>query len=145
MNVKNLNLKFNMTKMKSRNTKVINKIVLHHRAGNGDVESIHNQHLKQGWAGIGYHFYIRKDGTVYQGRPVEYVGSHCPSNNTNSIGICFEGNFTKEVPTLEQIKVGKELVKELRTKYKTIQRVFNHRDLCKTLCPATDLVKLLEV
>ena len=35
-------------------------IILHHRAGEGDVESIHSTHLANGWAGIGYHFYVRK-------------------------------------------------------------------------------------
>ena len=29
-------------------------IILHHRAGNGDVQSIHKTHLGNGWNGIGY-------------------------------------------------------------------------------------------
>ena len=41
-------------------------IILHHRAGNGDADSIHSTHLvNNGWSGIGYHFYVRKDGSVY--------------------------------------------------------------------------------
>ena len=71
-------------------------IILHHRAGNGDVMSIHSQHLGQGWAGIGYHFYVRKDGNVYSGRPINMVGGHTTNYNSVSVGVCFEGNFEKE-------------------------------------------------
>lgn len=45
-------------------------IVLHHRAGSGTVESIHAEHIARGWAGIGYHFYVRRDGSIYRGRPL---------------------------------------------------------------------------
>lgn len=142
--IKQNNFKFDMSKIKKQDTKKINKIILHHRAGNGDIKSIHRQHIKRGWAGIGYHYYIRKSGVVFAGRPVTFVGSHCPGNNTNSIGICLEGDFTKEVPTLEQLKSLKDLVISLRYEYPSITRVFNHRDLHKTLCPATDLVRLVQ-
>ena len=84
------NLQFNMSKLQKLIPNKVLLVVLHHRAGNGTVESIHAQHLKNGWAGIGYHFYIRKDGTVYEGRPIAYVGSHCKGNNSCSIGVCLE-------------------------------------------------------
>ena len=139
MNVITNNFKFkDMTKL---NPSKVVIIVVHHRGGNGTVESIHNQHLKQGWAGIGYHYYIRKDGSVYQGRPVHYVGSHCKGNNSCSIGICFEGNFQKEKPTKEQIQSGKELVKHIKKMYPRIGKVVNHRDLFPTACPCMDLAK----
>lgn len=42
-------------------------IIIHHEAGSGQTpQSIHAQHIAQGWAGIGYHYYVRKDGTVYR-------------------------------------------------------------------------------
>ena len=46
-----------------------NRIILHHaQAKTCSVEDIHQWHLKKGWSGIGYHFLVRKDGTIYQGR-----------------------------------------------------------------------------
>ena len=46
------------------------EIILHHaEASHASVEDINQWHLERGWAGIGYHFYIRKDGKVYRGRP----------------------------------------------------------------------------
>ena len=72
-------------------------IVLHHAAGNGSVKQIHDYHKNtKGWSGIGYHFYVRKDGTVWRGRPENTVGAHTVNYNAVSIGICFEGNFENE-------------------------------------------------
>ena len=42
---------------------------------------------------IGYHFYITRDGTVHDGRPIEKVGAHCEGHNSHSIGICYEGGL----------------------------------------------------
>ena len=137
------NLQFKTNKLQKLIPNKVLLVVLHHRAGNGDIESIHTQHLKNGWAGIGYHFYIRKDGTVYEGRPIAYVGSHCKGNNSCSIGVCLEGDFRKEVPTFEQLKVVKEVYEMVRKTYRNIYKMVNHRDLFKTSCPCVDLVKLV--
>jgi hypothetical protein len=40
------------------------------------AEQIHGWHLGNGWAGIGYHYVIRKDGTIERGRPEWAIGSH---------------------------------------------------------------------
>ena len=116
--------------------KATNFIIIHHRAGDGDVGSIHSQHLKNGWAGIGYHFYIRKDGSVYEGRPINTVGAHTASKNSASVGICFEGNFDsydKEIPKT-QIKAGQELIAYLKKLYPSAQ-LKRHSDFQATACP----------
>jgi N-acetyl-anhydromuramyl-L-alanine amidase AmpD len=135
--------KFSFGSMNVLNPNKVILIILHHRGGTGDVDSIHNQHKKQGWAGIGYHYYVRKDGTVYQGRPIKYVGSHCKGNNSCSIGVCFEGNFKTEKITDEQIKAGKELVKHIKKMYPKIKKVLNHKDLYPTACPVIDLKNII--
>ncbi len=137
-------LKFRTSLLTPRNTSSIIMIILHHRAGDGDIESIHQQHLNKGWAGIGYHYYIRKDGTIYQGRPIEYVGAHCPNNNSKSIGICLEGDFRKVQPTKEQLQSCKELVQTLRLNIPSIKRVLNHSDLYATACPVVNLKELIK-
>lgn len=109
-------------------------IVLHHRAGNGDVDSIHQLHLKEGYTGIGYHFYVRKDGSVYRGRPINTVGAHCIGSNANSIGVCFEGDYTLEImPTAQKI-AGQELIGSIKTEYFGVE-VKKHSDLYNTACP----------
>jgi hypothetical protein len=138
------NLQFNQ--MTKRDLKKIVLIILHHQCGKGQtVEEIHNYHKnKLKWAGIGYHFFIDFEGNVHQGRPIEYVGSHCAGNNTSSIGICFEGDFRKDKPTEAQLKSCKELIKELNKKLKKDLRVLNHNDLYATLCPVINLKEMVK-
>ena len=131
MHIIDVNFKYNGTLTKRSST---NYIVLHHRAGDGDVNSIHSQHLGQGYAGIGYHFYVRKDGSVYRGRPVNTIGAHCLNYNSISVGVCFEGNFEQEIPTKEQIKSGIDIVNYLLNLYPQA-KVVRHKDLSETLCP----------
>lgn len=109
-------------------------IVLHHRAGSGTVQSIHSSHLANGWAGIGYHFYVRKDGTVYRGRPQDKVGAHCPACNAVSVAVCFEGNFQNETMSAEQKEAGHDLVDALRHAYPNAE-VLKHNDFDATACP----------
>ncbi len=110
-------------------------IILHHRAANGDVLSIHNGHIANGWSGIGYHFYVRKDGTVYRGRPIAVEGAHCTGYNSNSVGICFEGNYQTETKVPEaQKRAGKEVVSYLKNVYPKAQ-VVKHSDFVSTACP----------
>ncbi len=111
------------------------EIIIHHRSGNGDVQSLHDGHIKNGWAGIGYHFYIRKDGSIYRGRPLNAVGAHCVGINAISIGICFEGNYQSEKTMPEpQLKSGKELISYLKGLFPYV-KIKNHSDCLATMCP----------
>lgn len=46
--------------------------------------------------GIGYHYYIERDGQVHQTRPEEEVGMHALHYNAHSIGICYEGGLDEK-------------------------------------------------
>lgn len=131
MNIMEQDYKWNGSLINRTKTKYI---ILHHRGGNGDVQSIHKGHLANGWTGIGYHFYVRKDGTVYRGRPLYATGSHCEGFNSNSVGVCFEGNFQNETMSDKQAQAGRELIKYLKSLYPGID-VKKHEDFNSTLCP----------
>lgn len=63
-----------------------------------DAATIRVWHVDgNGWDDIGYHYVIRRDGTIEEGRPTEVVGAHCPKVNRHSIGTCLVGrnNFTE--------------------------------------------------
>lgn len=112
------------------------RIILHHAAAvDCSADDVHRWHKARGWAGIGYHFFIRKDGSVYRARPEKYVGAHAGGANYDSIGICFEGNYDTE-PTMPDVQriAGAELVSFLKGKY-GITRVQGHRDVGSTACP----------
>lgn len=123
-----------------------NYIVLHHAAGDGDAQAIHRYHRDtMGWAGIAYHFYVRKDGSVYRGRPINWNGGHTAGYNRISVGVCFEGNFEAETMGEAQLAAGKWLVQTLRAMYPTAA-VVRHRDLGGTACPGANFpfAELLE-
>lgn len=113
------------------------RIILHHAAAKTcTAQQIHSWHLANGWAGIGYHFFVRKDGSIYRGRPEDVLGAHAGSNNYDSIGVCFEGSFDKEQMPAVQRQAGAELVAYLKQKY-GIRKVQKHSDVNATGCPGT--------
>ncbi len=131
MNIIETNLEFkDMSTRKSTE-----RIILHHAdAKSCSAEDIHRWHLSNGWSGAGYHFLVRKDGTIYRLRPEDKVGAHAYGSNYNSLGVCFEGNFMEEDMPEVQKQAGKELVAYLKNKYK-ISTVQKHKDVCATSCP----------
>jgi len=40
---------------------------------------------------VGYHYFIKRDGTLQYGRPLWKVGAHVKAHNTGNIGICMAG------------------------------------------------------
>lgn len=132
MTILDAGLKFN-GEHRTRNS--TNGIVLHHAGANvASVETVHNWHLGNGWIGIGYHFYVRKDGTIYRGRPDNWVGAHTYGHNSTKIGICAEGNFENEKMPPAQKNAIIELLAYIRGKYGDL-KIYGHRDLCATACP----------
>lgn len=68
-------------------------------------EEINKIHLESGLNGIGYHYVIRRDGSLQRGRPINIQGEHVTVNkhNERSIGIVFVGgiNVPSGTPNLE--------------------------------------------
>jgi N-acetyl-anhydromuramyl-L-alanine amidase AmpD len=111
------------------------RIILHHAAAtNCTVEQIDSWHKGNGWTCIGYHFFVNKKGEVYRGRREDTVGAHASDNNSDSIGVCAEGNFENETMPEAQKEALKELVAYLKDKYK-ISKVQGHKDVNATACP----------
>lgn len=63
---------------------------------NFQVEALHRCHLARGFASIGYHFYITRDGEVHVCRPVHQIGAHATGWNDKSVGICYEGGLNED-------------------------------------------------
>ena len=134
MKINDVTYKWNGALSKRRST---TRIILHHAAASKcTAQQIHSWHLANGWVGIGYHFFVRKDGSIYRGRPEDTVGAHARNNNYDSIGVCFEGNFMTETMGDAQRKAGQELVAYLEDKY-GITKVQKHSDVNATGCPGT--------
>ena len=96
-------------------TREITEAVIHWSATFLDqdigAEEIHGWHRESGYSGIGYHYVIRRDGTIEKGRPIQYEGYHALANGHNkySIGICLVGGYTvPSVLGLNDPPTGKE-------------------------------------
>ena len=106
------------------------------------VEQLRRDHLARGFRDIGYHFYIRKDGTMTQHRKLLEVGAHARPYNRCSIGICYEGGLDEKgkpcnTMTGEQEKRLVELFRKLKILFPKA-KIVGHRDLPGTTpkeCP----------
>ena len=81
--------------------------VVHHSATSPDVTpwQIARYHVESlGWPGIGYHFVIASNGTIYQTNRLTTVSYHVGSCNGYTVGTCLVGNFTVHEPTNKQIQ-----------------------------------------
>lgn len=97
-------------------------------------------HRKRGWSGIGYHYVVRRDGTVERGRPEAKVGAHCLNHNRHSIGVCYEGGLDAQgrpadTRTEAQKRGLLTLVRELKGRYQRAIVVSHHTFDPRKACP----------
>ena len=109
-------------------------------------------HRSKGWACIGYHFVIKRDGTVEDGRDQEVIGAHVENHNFNSVGICMIGgvdanDITKAANnfTPAQFERLKSLLTALKQDYPKA-KIQGHRDFpgVKKACPSFSVADWLK-
>lgn len=114
-----------------------NYIALHHaEASTCTAQQIDEWHKANGWSGIGYHFFVRKNGEIYRGRPIDALGAHVQGMNYCSIGICAEGDYhnkDKVMPEAQKKSI-KELIAYLKTVYNGA-KVVGHKEIGDSDCP----------
>lgn len=110
------------------------------------VKEITQWHKARGWATIGYHYVIRRDGRVEKGRGRDEIGAHVANHNSNTLGICLVGGLADKAPwppqdnfTPAQWASLKTLVAELLKVYPKAT-ILGHRDFPKVAkaCPCFD-------
>ena len=133
-------------------TDSVRYIILHCSATrcNSDytVEQLLRDHRARGFRTIGYHFYIRRDGTVSQHRRLLEVGAHCRPFNRCSIGVCYEGGLDEngcpaDTRTQAQRFALLDLLTILRHQYPEAQ-ILGHYQLSASIhkaCPCFDCRK----
>ncbi|MBO6934870.1 MAG: N-acetylmuramoyl-L-alanine amidase [Deltaproteobacteria bacterium] len=121
------------------------------------VRGIQNFHIdSRGWCDIGYHFLVSLDGRMWEGRPLNQLGTHVGGENTGNIGISYIGCFqnsgcndwTPFTPPDAMIDAGATLVREMSRIYGIAVNATNvkgHRDHAgaSTSCPGDNLHALL--
>jgi N-acetyl-anhydromuramyl-L-alanine amidase AmpD len=99
---------------------------------------IDKAHRARGFSAIGYHYVVRRDGTVETGRPVDAVGAHVEGFNGRSVGVCLIGGVASDGKTPEnnftpaQFKALGLTLDHLRQAF-PLARIVGHRDLSPDL------------
>ena len=107
------------------------------------VADIDRYHKERGFKSIGYHFVIRQDGQIEEGRPLSQRGAHCYGWNSSSIGIAYIGGLDNEGnPADTRTEAQKESLRGLVERLKTlieIGRVLGHNEVSDKACPCFDV------
>ena len=120
------NLLTNVEKGAKMAPESVSYLILHCSATRSDrdytVEQLKRDHLARGFIDVGYHYYIRRDGTITRHRRLNEVGAHCRPFNRCSIGICYEGGLDakgkpKDTRTIAQRGSLVKLLIELKQKF----------------------------
>lgn len=122
-------------------------VILHHAAARSySAEQVNELHNSNGWNGIGYNYYIRKDGTIYEGRPIWAVGAHAVNWNSRSVGICCEGDFMIEYMQETQLATLHECLAYVLKYYDlTPSDVYYHKQVGSTDCPGKNYPAISEI
>lgn len=111
--------------------------------GRGDnAKTIHRWHQQRGWDGIGYHYVILEDGTIENGRPLYWEGSHAKGFN-NYIGICLIGKDTFTMKQMEELS--NLLVKLAKDDKIDPEKILGHYEVSTKTCPNFDVKPIAKV
>lgn len=129
----------------------INTIVVHCSATPPSmdigVEEIRTWHVEENkWTDVGYHYVIRRDGVIEEGRPLKRPGAHVKGHNSDSIGICWVGgvsqvgNKAEDNRTADQSIALFHLIQNLQQEFQGAA-VLGHRDFqgVTKACPSFDV------
>lgn len=107
------------------------------------VEEIRRWHLERGFKDIGYHYVIRRDGSIESGRPEWNVGAHAKGYNASSIGVCLVGGLDNEGRpepnyTPQQWSSLARLVRDLHNRCPNAD-IIGHNNVAAKDCPCFDV------
>lgn len=102
----------------------------------------------RGWRDIGYHFVIKRDGTIENGRDIAVSGAHVRGKNSNSVGICMVGGISEKRRaqnnfTEEQFASLIKLLKALKLVYPEAE-IAGHNEFARKACPSFKVKEWLE-
>jgi len=130
----------------NRDVSRIKYLTIHHdaiphddrRTADSILDLIMSTHVKNGWPGASYHYFIHTDGTIYQLNKHSWVTWH-DGHNWDSLGILLTGYFHdphNNKPTDAQLKSMRALLNKLRSQYDIpINNVLGHRQRMVNSCP----------
>jgi hypothetical protein len=137
----------------------LTNIVVHHTNNMDWITAVEESEKNRGFAAIGYHFFIFRKGDIYEGRPLEVMGSHAGEGLTpgvendpdyGAVGIALQGDYHgwwSDDIWEKQLDVLKGLLNALRDAY-AIKKLLLHREVKRggkpTVCPGEHMAPRIE-
>ena len=110
-------------------------------------------HIGKGWKHLSYHLRIARDGGVCQTVPFEEIGYHAGNwkYNATGIGICLDGDLTKQEPTAAQLSSLRALMRYLANERPDMPKLVRggfwpHKAVrfLPTACPSPMIAKIVD-
>ncbi len=100
-----------------------------------DVSVMRDWHVNgRKWSDVGYHYFIKKDGTLQDGRPLEKAPAAQAGNNRGTIAICLHG-LAAERFTKAQFATLIALCREIDSAYGSMVTFHGHCEVSAKSCP----------
>lgn len=124
----------------------IRYLVIHHTGAPATVgpHQIAAAHVEENrWPGIGYHYVVDLNGTVYHTQDLTVVSYHARQFNPASVGIALMGDLTAAQPTPPQLEATARLIAGLLFDLGLpLDAVRGHREMVPTPCPGDAFLRV---
>ncbi|OCP17388.1 MULTISPECIES: peptidoglycan-binding domain-containing protein [unclassified Ensifer] len=124
----------------------VSRVFLHCSASDNpahdNVATMDLWHKQRGWAGVGYHFFIRKSGELEIGRDLEITPAAQEGNNKGTIAICLHG-LKSENFTAAQYATVLSLCQQINNAYGGAVTFHGHCEVARKACPVFDYKRVL--
>ena len=129
--------------------RIITKLIIHCSATKPnfdvDIRDVDQWHRERGFAKVGYHYFVKRDGTVQIGRFLHERGAHTLGQNKGSIGVCYAGGVDEngqpeDNRTEAQKQALRGIVRTLSDKFDLT--IHGHNEFSNKSCPCFDVAEL---
>lgn len=139
---------------------IYTRIIVHHTNNGDHITEVEASQRARGYACLGYHYFIRKQGDVYEGRPLAILGGNAGAGTKSgpehdpdwgSIGIALQGDYDglwSDTIRQKQLDKLKEFIGHLKTEY-GLNILLMHREVTgrkgdKTVCHGSEMAPKIE-
>lgn len=135
--------------MFTKPARAVDRVFIHCSASDNpahdNVATMRRWHVQgNGWSDVGYHYFIRKDGTLEEGRPLRRTPAAQRCHNTGTIAICLHG-LHEDKFTEAQFDTLRRLCIEINNAYNGKVTFHGHREVAAKACPVFDYKKVLKL
>ena len=124
----------------------IRYLVIHHTGAPPEIGpvTIAEEHIEgNGWPGIGYHYVVGEDGTVWRTQDLTTISHHARQFSAVSVGIALAGDLIDAIPPPAQIDRAAALAAELLDELGLpVSAVRGHREMVETRCPGDAFMRV---